>query len=69
MYFWDLWFLGKDRVQMEESKSNANKENTSVIFFTLLHLMKRQKGEKITHKKQRTSKFQFWRCLGRRILF
>ena len=44
---------------MEDSKSNANKENTSVIFFTLLHLMKRQKGEKITHKKQRTSKFQF----------
>ena len=43
---------------MEESKLNANK-NTSAIFFTLLHLMKRQKGEKITRKKQCTSKFQF----------
>ena len=35
-------------------KSNVNKENTSVIFFKL-HLTKRQKGEKITHKKWCTS--------------
>ena len=50
-----FWFLGEDRVQMEEVVWNqtVNKENTSVIFFKLFHLTKTQKGEKIIHKKTR----------------
>ena len=48
-----FWFLGEDRVQMEEVVWNqtVNKENTSVIFFKLFHLTKTQKGEKIIYKK------------------
>ena len=50
-----FWFLGEDRVQMEEVVWNqtVNKENTSVIFFKLFHLTKTQNGEKIIHKKTR----------------
>ena len=50
-----FWFLGEDRVQMEEVVWNqtVNKENTSVIFFKLFHLTKTQNGEKIIHNKTR----------------
>ena len=50
-----FWFLGEDRVRMEEVVWNqtVNKENASVIFFKLFHLTKTQKGEKIIHKKTR----------------
>ena len=50
-----FWFLREDWVQMDEVVWNqsVNKENTSVIFFKLFHLMKTQKGEKIIHKKTR----------------
>ena len=48
-----FWFLGEDRVQMEEVVWNqtVNKENTSVIFFKLSHFKKTKKDEKIIYKK------------------
>ena len=56
-----FWFLGEDRVQMEEVVWNqtANKGNTSVIFFKIFHLMKTQKGKKIIHKKTKYQQVLF----------
>ena len=56
-----FWFLGEDRVQMEEVVWNqtANKGNTSVIFFKIFHLMKTQKGKKIILKKTKYQQVLF----------